>query len=148
MGFGVLCRGAERTDAIFARLPPNLSYREYGMRQVDLGSRSGCISQPVHHLMPANRFKLISARTSRMVWSAYIVQSVREVRGEGSRTRTRSVRIVTETIFESLRLQLATVPIPIAPETEVVLVSGGLNTNTGTMPGFVISPAVIVTFNW
>ncbi len=98
--------------------------------------------------MPANRFKLISARTSRMVWSAYIVQSVREVRGEGSRTRTRSVRIVTETIFESLRLQLATVPIPIAPETEVVLVSGGLNTNTGTMPGFVISPAVIVTFNW
>jgi hypothetical protein len=61
-----------------------------------------------------------------MVWSAYIVQSVREVRGEGSRTRTRSVRIVTETIFESLPLQLATAPIPIAPETEVVLVSGGI----------------------
>jgi len=40
------------------------------------------------------------------------------------------------------------VPIPIAPETEVVPVSGGLNTNTGTMPGFVIFPAVIVTFNW
>ena len=58
------------------------------------------------------------------------------------------MRIVTETIFESLPLQLATVPIPIAPETEVVLVSGGLNTNTVTMPGFVISPAVIVTFNW
>src|SRR6476646_10137550 len=78
--------GAERTDAIFARLPPNLSYREYGMGQVDLGSRPGCISQPVHHLMPANRFMLISVRTSRVVWSAYIVQSVREVRGEGSRT--------------------------------------------------------------
>src|SRR5690242_21121806 len=82
-----------------------------------------------------------------MVWSGQIVQSVREVRGEGIRTRTRSVRIVTETIFESLPPQLATVPIPIAPETEVVLVSGGLNTNTGTMPWFVISPAIIVTFN-
>jgi hypothetical protein len=62
--------------------------------------------------------------------------------------RTRSERIVTETTFESLPLQLVTVPIPIAPETEVVLVPGGLNTNTGTMPGFVISPAIIVTFNW
>jgi hypothetical protein len=46
--------------------------------------------------------------------------------------------IVKETVFESLALQLVMVPIPIAPETEVVLVPGGSNTSTSTIPG---SPA-------
>ena len=56
--------------------------------------------------------------------------------------------IVKETVFESLPLQLVMVPIPIAPETEVVLVPGGLNTSTSTIPGCAISAAVIAAFNW
>jgi len=55
--------------------------------------------------------------------------------------------IVKETVFESLPLQLVMVPIPIAPETEVVLVSGGLNTNTSTIPGCAISAAVTAASN-
>ncbi len=53
-----------------------------------------------------------------------------------------------ETVFESLALQLVIVPIPIAPETEVVLVPGGLDTNTSTIPGCAISAAVIAASNW
>ena len=53
-----------------------------------------------------------------------------------------------ETAFESLPLQLVIVPIPIAPETEVVFVSGGLSTKTSTIPGCAISAAVTVAFNW
>jgi hypothetical protein len=55
---------------------------------------------------------------------------------------------VKETAFESLALHVVTVPIPIAPETEVVLVSGGLNTDTSALPGSPISAAVIAAFNW
>ena len=56
--------------------------------------------------------------------------------------------IVKETAFESLPLQLVIVPIPIAPETEVVLVPGGLNTTTSTIPGCAISAVVTVAFSW
>lgn len=56
--------------------------------------------------------------------------------------------IMKETAFESLPLHTVLVPIPIAPETEVVLVPGGLNTDTGTVPGFAISAAVIAALNW
>ena len=51
-----------------------------------------------------------------------------------------------ETAFEFLPLHLVMVPMPIAPEKEVVLVSGGLNTNTSTIPGSAMSAAVIVRF--
>ena len=53
-----------------------------------------------------------------------------------------------ETAFESLPLQLVIVPIPIAPETEVVLVPGGLNTTTSTITGCAISAVVTVAFSW
>ena len=53
-----------------------------------------------------------------------------------------------KTAFESLPLQLVMVPIPIAPETEVVLVPGGLNTSASTIPGCAISAAVIGLVNW
>jgi len=56
--------------------------------------------------------------------------------------------MVKETAFDSLPLHLVMVPIPIAPEREVVLVSGGLNTNTSTIPGSAISAAVIAASNW
>jgi hypothetical protein len=56
--------------------------------------------------------------------------------------------MVKETAFEFFPLQLVTVPIPIAPETEVVLVSGGLNTVTNTIPGCAISAAVTAAFSW
>ena len=52
-----------------------------------------------------------------------------------------------ETAFESFRYTVL-VPIPIAPETDVVLVPGGLNTDTSTVPGFAISAAVIAALNW
>jgi hypothetical protein len=51
--------------------------------------------------------------------------------------------IVKGTAFESLPLQTVTVLTPMAPETRVVLFSGGLNTNTSTIPGFAMSTAVI-----
>ena len=53
-----------------------------------------------------------------------------------------------ETAFESLPLHLLTVPIPIVPEKEVVLVSGGLNTNTSTIPGSAMSATMIAASNW
>ena len=56
--------------------------------------------------------------------------------------------IVKETVFESLALQLVMGPIAIAPETEVVLVCGGLNTTTSTIPGCAISATMIAAFNW
>jgi hypothetical protein len=55
---------------------------------------------------------------------------------------------VKETAFESLPLQLVIVPIPIAPDREVVLFSGGLNTNTSTIPGCAISAAVMAASSW
>jgi hypothetical protein len=51
--------------------------------------------------------------------------------------------IVKGTAFESLPLQTVTVLTPMAPETEVVSLSGGLKTNTSTAPGCAISAAVI-----
>ena len=53
-----------------------------------------------------------------------------------------------ETAFESLPLHLVMVPMPIAPEKEGVFVSGGLNTNTSTIPGCAMSAAVIAAPNW
>jgi len=53
---------------------------------------------------------------------------------------------VKETAFESLPLHLLTVPI--VPEKEVVLVSGGLNTNTSTIPGSAMSATMIAASNW
>ena len=55
--------------------------------------------------------------------------------------------IVKETAFEFLPLHPVSELIPIAPETEVVFPSGGLNTNTSTDPGFAISAAVIAAAN-
>jgi hypothetical protein len=55
---------------------------------------------------------------------------------------------VKETTFESLPLHLVIVPVPIAPEKEVVFVSGGLNTNASTAPSCAISVAAIAAANW
>ena len=60
--------------------------------------------------------------------------------------RIRHGPIVKETAFESLPLHLLTVPI--VPEKEVVLVSGGLNTNTSTIPGSAMSATMIAASNW
>ena len=53
-----------------------------------------------------------------------------------------------ETAFEFLPLHLVMVPVPIAPEKEGVFVSGGLNTNTSTVPGRAMSAVVIAAPNW
>ena len=51
--------------------------------------------------------------------------------------------IVKGTVFEVLPLQKVTKLNPIAPETMVVPPSGGLKTNTNTVPGCAMSVAVI-----
>ena len=53
-----------------------------------------------------------------------------------------------ETAFESLPLHLVMAPMPIAPEKEGVFVSGGLNTNTSTIPGSAMFAPVIAAPNW
>ena len=53
-----------------------------------------------------------------------------------------------ETAFESLPLHLVMVPMPIAPEKKGVFVSGGLNTNTSTIPGSAMFAPVIAAPNW
>jgi len=53
--------------------------------------------------------------------------------------------VVKETAFEFLPLHTVTLLFPMAPETEVALLSGGLKTKTSTVPGAEMSPAEIAT---
>ncbi len=64
---------------------------------------------------------------------------------------TRGLRhglIAKETAFEVLPLQVVADITPIAPETNVVLSSGGLNTETSTVPGSWMSVAVMLATSW
>jgi len=53
--------------------------------------------------------------------------------------------MVNETAFEFLPLHTVTLLFPMAPETEVALLSGGLKTKTTTVPGDEMSAAEIAT---
>jgi hypothetical protein len=56
--------------------------------------------------------------------------------------------MVRETAFEFLPLHTVTLLFPMAPETEVALLSGGLKTKTSTVPGARMSAAEIATTSW
>jgi hypothetical protein len=56
--------------------------------------------------------------------------------------------IVNETAFEFLPLHEVVDITPIPPETNVVPPSGGLKTETTTVPGWAMSAAVITATNW
>jgi hypothetical protein len=55
--------------------------------------------------------------------------------------------IVNEVAFEFFPLHVVVDIAPIAPETEVMLPCGGLNTKTSTVPGWAISVAVMAATN-
>ncbi|PYX05636.1 MAG: hypothetical protein DMG85_15010 [Acidobacteria bacterium] len=66
------------------------------------------------------------------------------VLGDLSSVRTHGL-MVKETAFEFLPLHTVTLLFPMAPETEIALLPGGLKTKTSTVPGAAMSAAEIAT---